>query len=84
MSQPTIAVPIALPVVTATACMLFGVSGVAAFIAVLFNALPTAPASYILSRQLGGDAELMASILTTQILAAIVTLPLVLTYFVPL
>ncbi len=44
----------------------------------LFNALPAAPSAYILARQLGGDAGLMAGILTAQIALAVVTLPLVL------
>jgi len=72
-----------MPVVTAAACILFGVTEMPAFVAVLFNGLPTAPASYILSRQLGGDADLMASIITAQVLAAMVILPIVLTLFVP-
>ena len=33
-------------------------------------ALPTAPASYVMARQLGGDYQLMASIITVQTLLA--------------
>ncbi len=66
-----------LPVMTAVACWGLGVEGVAAFAAILFNGLPTATSTYILARQLGGDARLMASIVTLQVLAALVTLPLV-------
>jgi predicted permease len=69
------------PAFTALACWALGVSGLAAFIAVLFNALPAAPSAYILARQLGGDAGLMAGILTAQIALAVVTLPLVLALF---
>ena len=47
--------------------------------AVLFNGSPTSAASYILVRQLGGDAPLMAGIITVQTALAMVTLPLVLT-----
>ena len=42
---------------------------------VIFHALPTAPSAYILARQMGGDARLMAGILTTQTALGIITLP---------
>jgi predicted permease len=67
-----------LPILSALACRLLGLDGIAAAVAVLFQALPAAPSSYILARQLGGDAALMAAILTAQIIAAAVTLPIVL------
>lgn len=50
---------------------------------VLFAALPTASSSYILARQLGGDASLMAAIITFQTLAAMATIPLILSIFMP-
>ena len=67
-----------LPALTALACLGFGVGGVPAEVAVLFAALPTASSSYIMSRQLGGDAPLMAGITTLQTLLAALTLPLTL------
>lgn len=45
-------------------------------VALLFAALPTATSAYILARQLGGDAELMAAIITGQTLLAMLTLPI--------
>lgn len=45
---------------------------------VVFAAVPTATSAYILARQLGGDAELMAAIITAQTLLAMLSLPLVL------
>ena len=45
---------------------------------VLFAALPSAPSAYILARQMGGDAELMAAIITLQTGLALVSLPLML------
>ncbi|QLF93712.1 AEC family transporter [Pseudomonas sp. ABC1] len=45
---------------------------------VLFFALPTAPTAYVLTRQLGGDSQLMAGIITLQTLLAALSLPLVL------
>jgi len=44
----------------------------------VFVMLPTAPSAYILSRQLGGDAGLMAAIITLQTLIAMLTMPLIL------
>ncbi|KKW69035.1 transporter [Lampropedia cohaerens] len=45
---------------------------------VLFFALPTAPSAYVLTRQLGGEGQLMAALITVQTLAAAITLPLML------
>jgi len=56
----------------------FGAEGVALAAGVLFAAVPTATSAYILARQLGGDAGLMANLCTLQTLLALVTLPLVL------
>jgi predicted permease len=47
-------------------------------IAVMFAALPTASSAYILSRQMGGDHQTMAAIITVQTLVAMLTLPWVL------
>ncbi|MNI86306.1 hypothetical protein D3C73_1433920 [compost metagenome] len=46
--------------------------------AVLFQALPTASSSYVMARQMGGNAPLMATIIALQTVAAAVTLPLML------
>jgi malonate transporter and related proteins len=45
---------------------------------VLFAALPTASSAYILARQLGGDAPMMAAIITGQTLLSVITIPLML------
>lgn len=44
----------------------------------VFAALPTASSAYILARQMGGDAPLMAGMITVQTLLAMVTMPLLL------
>lgn len=67
-----------MPLATIAAAMLFGLEGMAALTALLFQALPTASSSYVLARQLGGDAPLMAGIIALQTLLAVLTLPLVL------
>lgn len=53
-----------------------GLDSVSRDVALLFAALPTATSAYILARQLGGDAELMAALITGQTLLAMLSLPL--------
>jgi predicted permease len=43
----------------------------------LYHAGPTAPGAYVLAKQLGGDADYMAALITSQTVAAAVTMPLV-------
>jgi malonate transporter and related proteins len=66
---------VALPALTIALAVPLGVTGVPLAVAVLFNALPSSASSYVFARQLGGDHELMAAILTTQVIMAAVTLP---------
>ncbi|MET4000370.1 AEC family transporter [Marinobacterium sp. MBR-109] len=47
-------------------------------VVVIFAAVPTATSAYILARQMGGDAELMAGIITAQTLISMLTLPVIL------
>jgi malonate transporter and related proteins len=68
-----------MPAFMAVWCFVFGVSGTAAMVAILCGAVPTASGAYVLARQMGGDAALVASIMTAQIVAAAITIPLVLT-----
>lgn len=69
---------VVLPAVTAVLCLAFGMQGTAALVVILFQCLPTASSSYVLARQLGGDAPLMAGIITFQTIAAFATMPLTL------
>lgn len=64
------------PALAFLACKAFGVAGATAAVAVLFMALPVSAASYVMSRQLGGDSRLMAGIVTATTIGAAVTLPL--------
>ena len=50
--------------------MVLGLPDMETTILVLFFALPTAPTAYVLTRQLGGDSQLMAGIITLQTLLA--------------
>ncbi len=67
-----------LPAVTFLACRLYQVPAPADVIAVLFAAAPSAVSSSLFARQLGGDEDLMASIVTAQTVIAFATLPLTL------
>ncbi|MDX2506958.1 MAG: AEC family transporter [Gammaproteobacteria bacterium] len=54
-----------------------GLTGIAAGVLVVAFMTPTAPSAYILARQLGGDTETMASIITFQTLLAFFIMPLI-------
>jgi len=54
-----------------------GVSGTAQHVAVICSAVPTGSGAYVLARQMGGDAPLVASILTLQVIVAAITLPVI-------
>ena len=56
-----------------------GLSGVAAAVVLVALMAPTAPSAYILARQLGGDTETMASIITFQTLLAFIAMPVIAT-----
>ena len=67
-----------MPAATALACHLLGIEGLTAAVAVLFTACPISASSYVLARQLGGDAPLMAGLITLTTIAAALTMPLTL------
>lgn len=67
-----------MPVAATLIGFLVGLSELEIAVLLLFAAMPTATSSYILARQLGGHAPLMATITTAQTLLAMVTLPIVL------
>jgi len=55
-----------------------GVSGVPLAAALICAAVPTGAGSYVLARQMGGDAPMVANMLTFQVVASVLTIPLVL------
>jgi predicted permease len=71
---------VGLPLVAFAVAWSLGLPPAERAIAVLFAALPTAPSAYILARQMGGDAQLVAGMLTLQTIAAVLTLPLMLAW----
>jgi hypothetical protein len=72
---------IAMPVLGALVGHVFDLDGIEALVLVIFFAIPTAPTSYVLTRQFGGDATYMAGLVTAQTLASVLTIPLVLLAF---
>ena len=69
---------VVMPVATWGFCRLLGVEDVTAATAVLFTAAPVSASSYVLARQLGGDAPLMAALITVSTIVAALTMPLAL------
>jgi malonate transporter len=69
---------LAMPVFMAVWLWILGVTGEAAAVAILCGAVPTGSGAYVLAKQMGGDAPMIASILTLQVICAAVTIPFVL------
>ncbi len=67
-----------MPLIVAAGAIALGIESAAKTAALICAAVPGASSSYILARQLGGDAPLMANITTAQTLAAMVTMPIIL------
>lgn len=68
-----------LPAMAITLAGWAGVSGNDLIVTIIAASVPTASAGYVLARQMGGNAPLMAEILTLQTLLALVTMPLLIT-----
>jgi malonate transporter len=66
---------LAMPALALTIGYLTGVSGPALAVIAIAAAVPSAPNGYMLARQMGGDAPLMARILTAQIFLAALSIP---------
>lgn len=64
------------PLVTFLACRHAGVSADMTTIAVIFATCPTSPAGFPLAKQMGGDAPLMATIISIQTALAVLAIPL--------
>lgn len=64
------------PIVASSLIAFTGLTGVAGAVLIIAFMTPTAPSAYILARQLGGDTEIMASIITIQTLLAFLFMPI--------
>ena len=65
-----------MPVLAIGLALGFGLSGVNLVIVAACAAVPTSPSAYVMARQMGGDAPLLAQIITLQTILAAVTMPI--------
>ncbi|MFT5400117.1 MAG: malonate transporter [Planctomycetota bacterium] len=66
---------VGMPLIVIAMSSIVGLDGTARTVAIIAGAVPTAASAYVMARKMGGDAELMASIVTFQIIVAFFTLP---------
>ena len=64
-----------LPALVGLGCVATGLDGPTTTVAVLYAGLPCSASSYVLARRMGGDAPLIAGIITAQTLASALTIP---------
>ena len=67
---------IGMPSIVIAMSWLLGLEGLPRTVAIIAGAVPTAASAYVMARKMGGDAELMSSIVTFQVIVAFFTLPL--------
>ena len=67
---------ILMPVLAVALAVWFGVTGPGLVIVVVCAAVPASSSAYVLARQMGGDAPLLAQIITLQTILAAVTMPI--------
>ncbi|MBT8436918.1 MAG: AEC family transporter [Gammaproteobacteria bacterium] len=67
---------IGMPTIVIAMSWLVGLDGIARTVAIIAGAVPTAASAYVMARKMGGNAELMSSIVTFQVFVAFFTLPL--------
>jgi malonate transporter and related proteins len=66
-----------MPVLAIALALWFGISGSSLVIVAACSAVPTSSSAYVLARQMGGDAPLLAQIITLQTILAALTMPVV-------
>ena len=66
---------ILMPVLAIGLALWFGLSGSNLAIVAACSAVPASSSAYVLARQMGGDAPLLAQIITLQTILAAVTMP---------
>jgi predicted permease len=83
MFRPSLAASVAvflklilMPVLAVALALWFGVSGSSLAIVTACSAVPASSSAYVLARQMGGDAPLLAQIITLQTILAALTMPI--------
>jgi hypothetical protein len=69
---------VALPLAAYGCARLLGVDGPAVTTALIYTAIPVSVSAFILARQMGGDHDVMALIITAQTVLSALTMPLIL------
>jgi malonate transporter and related proteins len=84
MFRPSIAASVAvflklvlMPVFAIALALWFGITGENLVIVAVCAAVPTSSSAYVMARQMGGDAPLLAQIITLQTILAAITMPIV-------
>jgi len=68
---------ILMPALAVTLALWFGLTGANLVIVAACSAVPASSSAYVLARQMGGDAPLLAQIITLQTILATITMPIV-------
>jgi malonate transporter and related proteins len=83
MFRPSLAASVAvflklilMPVLAVALALWFGLSGSNLAIVIACSAVPASSSSYVLARQMGGDAPLLAQIIALQTILAAITMPI--------
>jgi hypothetical protein len=66
---------VVMPALAIAIALWFGISGNSLVIVAACSAVPTSPSAYVMARQMGGDAPLLAQIITLQTILAAITMP---------
>jgi malonate transporter len=87
MFRPSLAAGVAvflklilMPMLAIALALWFGLSGSNLAIVAACSAVPASSSAYVLARQMGGDAPLLAQIITLQTILAAVTMPIVIAW----
>jgi predicted permease len=67
---------VGMPLVVIGMAWAIGLEGLPRTVAIIAGAVPTAASAYVMARKMGGTAELMSNIVTFQVIAAFITLPI--------
>ena len=78
VAMATVLKLLVMPLFMGVSLTAMNVGGDAFAVAMLCGAVPTGSGAYVLARQMGGDAPMVANILTLQVIAAAISIPLVL------
>jgi predicted permease len=69
-----------MPALAVALAIAFGLSGPNLVIVTACAAVPSSPSAYVLARQMGGDAPLLAQIITLQTILAAITMPIAIAF----